>query len=62
MQNLVNLSYADQVSTIVMDDGKANVMSPAMLSALHTAFDDAERADGLVGDLEEKGLPDVSSG
>lgn len=48
MQNLVNFSYADQVSTIVMDDGKANVMSPAMLSALYTAFDDAERADGLV--------------
>jgi enoyl-CoA hydratase len=48
MQNLVNFNYADQVSTIVMDDGKANVMSPAMLGALHAAFDDAERADGLV--------------
>jgi enoyl-CoA hydratase len=48
MQNLVNFSYAGQVSKIVMDDGKANVMSPAMLGALHAAFDEAERADGLV--------------
>jgi enoyl-CoA hydratase len=48
MQNLVNFSYADKVSKIVMDDGKANVMSPAMLGALHAAFDEADHADGLV--------------
>jgi enoyl-CoA hydratase len=48
MQNLVNFNYADQVSTIIMDDGKANIMSPDMLSALHDAFDKAEDADGLV--------------
>lgn len=31
------------ISRIVMDDGKANVMSLSMLNALHSAFDECER-------------------
>jgi enoyl-CoA hydratase len=35
------------ISHIVMDDGKANVMSLAMLNALHDAFAQAERDKGV---------------
>lgn len=47
MPDLVTYQRSERVSTITMDDGKVNVFSPAMLSALHEAFDQAER-DGTV--------------
>lgn len=41
----VNYDLIDSVSTIVMDDGKANVLSPAMQQNLNEAFDRAEQDD-----------------
>jgi enoyl-CoA hydratase len=38
----------DAVATVVMDDGKVNVMSAAMLSALLSAFDRAEKDAAIV--------------
>jgi enoyl-CoA hydratase len=43
MSDLVSYSRNGAVSTITMHDGKANVMSAAMLGALHDAFDRAEQ-------------------
>lgn len=48
MSNLVTYSRAGAISRIVMDDGKVNVMSIAMLEALHAAFDAAERDQTVV--------------
>ena len=48
MTNLATYSRSGPVSTIVMDDGKANVMSLAMLNALHVAFDQAEKDKTVV--------------
>jgi enoyl-CoA hydratase/carnithine racemase len=42
------------IARIILDDGKVNVMSVAMLSALHEAFDQAER-DGTVVILTGRG-------
>ena len=42
----VTAQTTDGVTTITMDDGKVNVMSPAMLRDLHTAFETAETAGG----------------
>ena len=44
-----NVTYTleDGIATIAMDDGKANVLSPAMLNDLSAAFDKAE-ADKVV--------------
>ena len=42
------------IARIVLDDGKVNVMSSTMLSALHDAFDQAER-DGAVVILTGRG-------
>lgn len=42
MKDLVRYERGDQVSCITMDDGKVNVFSHAMLTALHEAFDQAE--------------------
>ncbi len=39
---------ADSIATITMDDGKANVMSMAMLEALAGAFDRAESDNAVV--------------
>ena len=39
MTKLATYSRSGAIGTIVMDDGKANVMSVAMLNALHAAFD-----------------------
>lgn len=44
---LVSYDLDGGIATIAMDDGRLNVFSPAMLSALHGAFDEAER-DGAV--------------
>lgn len=41
MTGLVHYELADGLARIIMDDGKANVMSPAMLEALHAAFERA---------------------
>lgn len=43
MSDRVTYEANEVVATLTMDDGKANVMSPAMLEALHAAFDRAER-------------------
>jgi enoyl-CoA hydratase len=48
MTNLATYSRSGSVGTIVMDDGKANVMSLAMLNALHAAFDQAEKDKAVV--------------
>jgi enoyl-CoA hydratase len=40
---LLSYEVTDAIATITMDDGKANVMSEAMLSALASAFDRAEK-------------------
>jgi enoyl-CoA hydratase len=45
--SLVTYASDDVISTITMDDGKVNVLSIAMLRALHQAFDRAED-DGTV--------------
>jgi enoyl-CoA hydratase len=54
MTDLATYSRSGPVSTIVMDDSKANVMSLAMLNALHAAFDEAER-DKTVPILKARG-------
>ena len=41
MSSPTTYELKDSVATITMDDGKANVMSVAMLSALNTALDKA---------------------
>jgi enoyl-CoA hydratase len=41
MSELVSYQHTGRVSTIVMDDGKANALSLAMLSAINEAFDRA---------------------
>ena len=48
MTSTVTYSRTDLVSTVVMDDGKVNVFSIAMLRALHQAFDQAERDETVV--------------
>lgn len=47
-------SRSGPIATITMDDGKANVMSLAMLHALHEAFDKAEQ-DKVVPILTARG-------
>jgi enoyl-CoA hydratase len=54
MTDFATYSRSGPVSTIVMDDGKANVMSLAMLNALHAAFDETER-DKTVPILKARG-------
>ena len=47
MGELVSYQLAEGVATIVMDDGKVNALSPAMLAAVNDALDHAT-ADGAV--------------
>ena len=54
MKDLVTYARSGPVGSIVMDDGKANVMSLAMLNALHLAFDQAEK-DKTVAILRARG-------
>src|SRR5260370_15908664 len=54
MTNLATYSRSGPIGTIVMDDGKANVMSLNMLNALHAAFDQAEK-DKTVAILKARG-------
>jgi enoyl-CoA hydratase len=54
MTNLATYSRSGSVAAIVMEDGKANVMSLVMLNALHAAFDQAE-SDKTVPILKARG-------
>jgi enoyl-CoA hydratase len=45
---LVSYDLAGAVATLTMDDGKVNVLSPAMQQGIHAGFDRAE-ADGAEG-------------
>jgi len=48
MTSPVSYELRDSVATITMDDGKVNVMSPAMLSALNDALDKATSDRAIV--------------
>jgi enoyl-CoA hydratase len=48
MSELVSYQHTGRVSTIVMDDGKANALSLAMLSAINEAFDRALSDEAMV--------------
>jgi enoyl-CoA hydratase len=48
MQSLVQFTLDANASRIVMDDGKANIMSPVLLAALRDAFDQARGHDAPV--------------
>jgi len=48
MNSPVTYSRSGPITRIVMDDGKANVMSIGMLDALHAAFDEAEKNQTVV--------------
>jgi enoyl-CoA hydratase len=54
LTSLVTTTHSGAITGIVMDDGKANVMSLSMLNALHAAFDAAER-DKTVPILSARG-------
>jgi enoyl-CoA hydratase len=54
MPGPVTYSRSGPIANIVMNDGKANVMSETMLNALMTAFDEAER-DKAVAVLSAQG-------
>jgi len=45
MSSAVSYDLTESVATITMDDGKANVLSPAMQQSLNEAFDQAESDD-----------------
>jgi len=45
---LATYSFQEGISTITLDDGKANVMSVQMLEEINVALDDAERQGGVV--------------
>lgn len=48
MSGLVKYESNEAIATLRMDDGKANVMSTAMLKELHDAFDRAESEKSVV--------------
>jgi enoyl-CoA hydratase len=48
MEPIVSFDSADGVAVIRMDDGKANVLSPAMLASLNGALDQAGGQDVVV--------------
>src|SRR5882757_374640 len=54
MTGLATYSRSGPIGSIVIGDGKANVMSLAMLNALHAAFDQAEK-DRTVVILKARG-------
>jgi enoyl-CoA hydratase len=54
MDKPATYSRSGSIGRIVMDDGKLNIMSIAMLSALHSALDEAQR-DGTVVVLTARG-------
>ncbi len=48
MENLVNFQIENNIAWIMMDDGKNNVISPAMIAQLNQALDKAEEAGAVV--------------
>lgn len=48
MSDVVSYEAADGVATVTLDDGKANALGPAVLEALHAAFDRAEQEGDAV--------------
>ncbi len=48
ISKLVTYSFSEGISTIALDDGKANVMSIAMINAINQALDQAESNGGVV--------------
>lgn len=48
MSDIVSYEFSNGVSTITMNDGKVNCLSPMMLSDLSAAFDRAESDKGIV--------------
>ena len=48
MTDLLSYDLADGVATVRMDDGRVNAMNPALLEALHGAFERAEGDDAAV--------------
>ncbi len=48
MRPLVSYESKDSIATITMDDGKMNVLSPAMFAALNGAFDRAAKERAVV--------------
>jgi len=48
MTELVTYELNDRIATIAMDDGKVNAFSIPMLTAVHAAFDQAERDGAIV--------------
>jgi enoyl-CoA hydratase/carnithine racemase len=48
MNQLVSYETVGSIAKVTMDDGKVNVMSSAMLKAIHDALDRAEREKSLV--------------
>jgi len=61
MGTLASYRLADSVAAITMDDGKANVLSPAMLAELNAALDQAEAEPGCAAVLLA-GRPGIFSG
>lgn len=56
MTALVDYKFSDSISTITLDDGKANAISPAMLLELNAALDKAEADAGVVVIRGREGL------
>ena len=48
MSELVQYALRDRVALITLDDGKANAVSPALITALDAALDRAEHEAGAV--------------
>ncbi len=48
MAEFLTYEISDGIATITLDDGKVNVMSPAMLRAILDAFDRAEKDEAVV--------------
>ncbi|MBC6403877.1 MAG: crotonase/enoyl-CoA hydratase family protein [Hyphomonadaceae bacterium] len=48
MSELLSVDMDTGVTTITMNDGKANVLSTLMITELNTAFDRAEKQDAIV--------------
>lgn len=48
MSDIVNYQFKDGISVITMNDGKANVMSVAMLTEINVALDQAETNGGVL--------------
>ena len=55
-EKLVSCDIEKAIATIVMDDGKANLISPRMLNQLNQALDKAERAKAVVVLTGRKGM------